>query len=134
VPRATVNLEETERVALASCPGGYVVLRRLTYGQLLHRRSMAASLRVQSGKGNSFSGEMQMVNEAVTRYEFASCVLDHNLEDDAGRKLNLTAEVDIQRLDPRVGEEIARHISRMNDLDGATDDTGTAEGGGPGNS
>jgi hypothetical protein len=124
MPRATVNVEETEHVELKSLPGGYVTLRRLSYGQLLHRRAMASSMRMEA-QGKNFAAEMQMVNESVTVYEFANCIIEHNLEDENGKTLNFKNAADIRRLDPRIGEEIDQHISKLNNFE----EDGEAEAG-----
>jgi hypothetical protein len=132
MPRATANVDTTEKVELKTCPGGYIELRRMTYGQKLQRQSMAMVMKLSDDpktRNRGMQGEMQMVNAKVTVFEFAHCIVDHNLEDDAGRKLNLTTLQDINALDPRIGEEINSEISRMNNFDESEEDVGNFEGG-----
>lgn len=119
MPRATVDLTPGEKISLKTLEEGWVVLKKMTYGELLRRRAMAAKLQVQGGKSKSkgFTGEMDMANEMVTIYEFSHCVVDHNLEDDDGNKLNLSSDVHIRTLDPRVGEEISQLIDKQNQFD-----------------
>jgi hypothetical protein len=128
MPRATVDIEETLRLELKSLPGGWVVLRRLTFGQIMQRRTMAASMRITGNgqKKQSFEGEMVMASQKVAEYEFKNCIVDHNLEDETGAKLNLALQRDIQRLDPRVGAEIDEAISKLNNFDLEDEEEGEA--------
>lgn len=115
--RATTSLETT-RYDLKSIPEGWVELRPMTYGQFLHRRDMAMKMGISgSALGKKISDEridMDIIQEAVTRYEFKVCITDHNLEDENGRKLSLSTPQDFERLDPRVGQEISSLIDEMN--------------------
>jgi hypothetical protein len=120
MPRATVNVSTTEHHDLKSLPEGFVELRRLTYGQMVQRRAMM-KLSVETGKNKDFKGEMAMASEEITRFEFAHAIVDHNLEDESGRKLNLSAPVDFASLDPRVGTEIETLITKMNNFDDESD-------------
>lgn len=115
MPKAVANVVDTERHELKSLEGGFVELRRMTYGQSVQRRAMLKlSL---TGKGKSFAGEMAMASEEITRFEFTHCIVDHNLEREDGTKLNLASPVDFASLDPRVGQEIEELISNMNDME-----------------
>lgn len=118
MPKATANLQETHRRDLKSCEGGWVEARRLTYGEKLQRRAMVSGLKVEAGKGKKdFAGEMQLITEESTVFDFQKCLLDHNLEDENGNKLNLTNKGDISRLDPRIGEEIDQFLSELNNFE-----------------
>lgn len=118
MPRATANIQETERFELKSCPEGFIVARRLTYGEKLERRAMTANMRVEAQKGKKdFAGEMQLVNEKATMYDFQKCIVDHNLEDEEGNKLNLGTLNDVRRLDPRIGEEIDNLLGELNNFE-----------------
>jgi hypothetical protein len=135
MPRATVNLATTERVELKSLPktetdeGGYVELRRLTYGQKIHRQQLATELSMQ-GDQRSKNPEMvmKMTQERVTAFEFANCVVEHNLEDEHGEKLDFRQPQSVFMLDPRVGEEIANHIDNMNNFDDDLPNSETGSG------
>lgn len=126
MPRATVDLTPGDPIPLKTAPpDGFVILKKMTYGQLLQRRAMAAKLQVQGGKKiKGFAGEMDMANAMVTIYEFRTCVVDHNLEDEQGNKLNLSDETMIRTLDPQVGEEINQLINKQNQFDLDDDDEG----------
>lgn len=116
MPRATVDLEATKRFELKTCPDGFVVLQRMSFGQILERR-MFSKLAVTSGKGKEFAGEMAMANRHTTEFEFRSCVVDHNLEDQGGRRLDLKNPIDFGKLDSKVGQEIESYISEMNNFE-----------------
>lgn len=117
MPNATVDVESTQRFDLKTLEDGFVVLRRMSYGQILQRR-MFTKLEVESsGKKNDFRGEMAMANRRVTEFEFQNCVVDHNLTDKDDRKLDLSRAVDFNQLDPRVGQEIEGYITDMNNFE-----------------
>ena len=117
MPNATANLEETERLELKSLPEGYVVLRRMTYGQIVQRRALSKMSMAMEKGSRSLAAEMAMSSKEITLFEFAHCIVEHNLEDAEGRTLNLSSEKDFAKLDPRVGQEIEFKIAKMNDTD-----------------
>lgn len=117
MPRATVNIESTEKFDLKTLPEAWVELRRLSYGQVLQRR-MFTKLEFESGgKNKDFRGELAMANAKVTEFEYRHCIVDHNLEDNEGNKLDLSKASDFNRLDPRIGQEIESYISEMNNFE-----------------
>lgn len=118
MPIAVTNLEDTERKDLTTAPpDGFVVLRRMSYGQIVQRRALM-KLSVASSKGSKdFKGEMAMASAEINQFEFAHCVVDHNLTKADGSKLNLGSPVDLNLLDPRIGQEIEKYINEMNNLD-----------------
>lgn len=118
MPKAVVNLEDTERIELKTLDGAFVVLRRMSFGQITERRALM-KLSIASSKGSKdVKGEMAMANAQITQYEFRSCVVEHNLEkDDVGTLLNLSSPVDLASLDPRVGQEIESLIEARNNFD-----------------
>jgi len=69
------------------------------------------------GKGKDIRGELAMANVKITEFEFQHCVVDHNLEDEDGRKLDLTKASDFNKLDPKVGQEIEELIRDLNDFE-----------------
>jgi hypothetical protein len=133
VPRATVNIADTEEFKLKSLEGGLVTLRRMTFGQKLSRQEQAVKMTMEQqsrgGKGNKMS--MDMLQHAATVFDFRACVVSHNLEDEEGRRLNLTQVADIDRLDPRVGEELAGLINDMNNFEDDLEESGFPEGSAP---
>jgi hypothetical protein len=119
VPKATANITEPERRELKTLPEGFVTIRRLTYGQKLERRAMSstATAETQGRSNKSMKMQMQMINERATLFDFTHCIVDHNLEGDDGRKLNLTNFDDIKMLDPRIGDEIEKLLDEVNNFE-----------------
>jgi hypothetical protein len=124
VPRATVNTGDTEKFALKTCEGGEVTLRRMTYGQKLTRQQNAVKMTMEQERGKRGGKmSMDMLQHAATVFDFRACIVDHNLEDDNGQKLNLTNPQHIDMLDPRIGEEIASYIDKMNNFEADLEDS-----------
>jgi hypothetical protein len=125
MPKAVADVAETVRRELTTLPEGFVVLRRLTYGQVLQRQSLLTMRMItdqDSKRKKETKGEFNLANVEVTAFEFSNCIVDHNLEDASGRKLNLGNPTDFQRLDPRVGQEIDSLISRLNRFEESEED------------
>lgn len=116
MPSAVVNFAATEEYKLKTLPGGFVKLRRLSYGQKLERQSMAMQTQI-AGEGKKASMEMTMMQQVVTAFEFKNCIADHNLEDEQGTKLDFRKKENVFRLDPRIGEEIETYIDKMNNFE-----------------
>jgi hypothetical protein len=123
MPVATIDFTaDGERKDLKTLAGGFVVLRRMTYGQTLERRAiMKLTFTTQKGKKN-IEGELAMGNRRVQLYEFQHCIVEHNLTDAQERPLNLSDPVVLDRLDPRVGQEIESLISDMNNFEDDEDE------------
>jgi hypothetical protein len=118
MPRATYNPTDSEEIWLKTLDDAFVRLRKLSYGEVLERRSFMKFAVSSDGKKNKgLEGEIAMANRKVQEFEFARCIVDHNLEDDNGRKLNLGNRADLDRLDPRVGQEIEQLISERNNFE-----------------
>lgn len=118
MPSAVVNIANTERKELKTLQGGFVELRRLSYGQKLERQSMAMQTSMK-GEGNKAEMNMTMMQRETSAYEFRHCIADHNLEDEEGGKLDFRKKENVFRLDPRIGEEIATYIDKMNNFEGS---------------
>lgn len=117
MPNAEVNLGDIIHHELKSLPEGYVDLRRMTYGESVQRRAMMKLQLESSGRSKNFSGELALASVNMTVFDFARCVVDHNLEDSTGRKFNLGSESDLVKLDPRVGQEIEVELAKLNDFE-----------------
>ncbi len=142
MPRATVNTTDTQRFDLKSLPKteddevGFVELRKLTYGQILERRDMGAKIAIE-GLGDSRAREedlkvtTEMIQKAVTEFEFKHSVVSHNLEDENGTLLNFSNPNIVHSLDPQVGQEISELIDELNqwdaDLRGKDEETSKVE-------
>jgi hypothetical protein len=117
MPIAIANVQDTQRFDLKSVAEGYIVLKRMTYGQIVQRRAMTKLSIDTSGRSKDIKGELAMASREVTQFEFKNCIVEHNLEKADGDKLNLGSPVDFEMLDPRVGQEIEKRISEMNNFE-----------------
>ena len=129
MPRATIDTTATERFDLKSLPAvgdeeaGFVELRKLSYGQILQRRDMATKMAIEGVGGDKRSREedirvtTDIIQKAVTEFEFKNCIVSHNLEDAAGKTLNFGDPASVVSLDPQVGQEVAELIDSINDWD-----------------
>lgn len=110
----------TERFDLKSCPpDGYVVVRRMTYGEKLKRQSMMTKFKMEMGRKNSDTSVMDvdLDQEKVSIWEFQNLIVEHNLTDENEKPLNFKNMADIARLGPVVGEEIQKRIDELNSFE-----------------
>ena len=112
MPQAIVRDQEPDKFDLESLPGGFVALRKLTYGEMLHRRDLTTKITPGQGRRDT---SITMDNTAVTVFEFSRAIVDHNLEDD-GMKLDLSKRATVEQLDPVIAQEIEQLIADMNQL------------------
>ena len=127
MPRATVDVTNTTRFELESLPktdddeAGFVELRKLSYGQVLERRDMGAKIAIEgltdSGRQEDLKVTTDMIQKAVTEFEFKQSIVNHNLEDEHGALLNFTNPSSVWALDPQIGQEIGALIDDMNQWD-----------------
>jgi len=128
MPRATIDTTATERFDLKSLPAvgdeeaGWIELKKLSYGQILERRDMATKMAIEGitdGKGreDDIKVTTDIIQKVVTEFEYKNCIVDHNLEDAMGNKLNFSNPVSVQNLDPQVGQEISELIDDLNQWD-----------------
>ena len=132
MPRATVS-HDTERFILKSIPVGegeepaFVELRTLSFHEMNMRQEMGARMyqetKVEKGRGAKQKGEetvrgyFELMNVAVTEYEFRNCIVYHNLEDENGNLIDFTLPMQAWRLHPKVGQEIGELIDSLNQFD-----------------
>lgn len=122
MPRATVSLAP-QRFELKTLPAqaeeesGWVQMRRMSYGELLQSQDMAYQVQVQTNTDSGDEPEMgvKVTRSAISAFQLKTCVLDHNLEDDNGRKLNFGSTEDVESLDAAVGQELSDLIDKMHD-------------------
>jgi hypothetical protein len=86
---------------------------------MLKRRDMAAKYMQEFGTGRSNTNKItiDILNEASRKYDFAHCIIDHNLEDDKGNKLDFSNSLSLEILDPRIAAEIENEIDKLNLVD-----------------
>lgn len=127
--KATVSLAP-EKHQLKSVEGGFVTLKRLTYGQKVQRQELATENIMRAGQGgnrkqrrsNKVNEEdmqmtMKAMHRAVALFDFKHCIVEHNLDDENDRKLNFQDPTTLDRLDPRIGDEISQLIDAMNNFE-----------------
>jgi hypothetical protein len=112
MPRATAVASEPERFDLKSLDEGFVVLRKLTYGEMLHRRDLSARITPKGKRDEDV--EVGINQMSIVLYEFSRAIVEHNLEDDNGKLLDFRITRHVEMLDPRVAQEIEGLIIDMN--------------------
>lgn len=115
MPKATVA-KNTERFDLKTVPEGFVVVRRMSFGEKLERQDDMMTMKTED-KELSFS----LLNKRATLKDFGNLVLEHNLTDENDRPLNFKNAADVVALDPRVGEEIQTLIDQINSFEETTE-------------
>lgn len=120
MPKATVSAEPIHK-DLKTLPDGFVLIRQHGFGQTLSRRDKAArylqEINPNSKPGDISTVEIDLLQEASTKYDFIHCIIDHNLEDDHGNKLDFNNPIAFDVLDPKTGMEIAYYIDEVNGSD-----------------
>lgn len=103
---------------------GYVVIRRLTYGEKMTRRSINSKMTVEAGKGSKQAKTViDAFNEGTDLFDFATAIVSHNLTHKDGRPLNFQLAQDVRMLDGKVAEEISSYIDDLNNFE-ADEDAG----------
>lgn len=114
MPKAIFNPDNVKRFDLKSCPEGFVVIRRHSYGHNLERRQMAVDTQISKAANGKEQADVTMNVLDTTLFDFANCIVEHNLEDDAGTLLNFKLAGHVSALDGAIGEEIATYIESFN--------------------
>ena len=117
MPVATVDAEPQRFELQSAPPDGFVILRRMSHGQMLHRQDIAMTMNMQADRRSTGTAnvDIKQSQTAVGLFELAVCVVDHNLTDPTGRKLDFTNRRDTEQLDGRIGSEISVLIQDMHD-------------------
>jgi hypothetical protein len=117
MPIAVSSSSDTFRFDLKSAPpDGFVELRKMNHGEKLFRREKMAKMSMQrQSRGGESEMTVDMQMETVTIFEFSRSIVDHNLEDVDGRKLNFKNAADVLKLDGNVGAEIEDLIDKLNE-------------------
>lgn len=114
MPRATVRTEGL-KVDLKSCEGGWVEIKQLPYYEMLVRRDRGGKLFFDAQEEGRV--EIATLQAWARQYEFEHCIMDHNLEDDQGNKLDFSNEATLSILDPRIGQEIEDAIDKLHNVE-----------------
>jgi hypothetical protein len=112
MPRATVSMTP-QRFELESCSGAYVVIKRMSYGFMLYRQQEAIRNSMSDGDGSP-ELVMQAMQKRVAEVEFKNCIVEHNLDDENDVRLDFSNPSSLDKLDPAIGEEIAKRIDEVN--------------------
>lgn len=122
MPVATVSVVPIRRDLVSAPPDGWIEIRRMPFGKKLTRQESAIESGMKGSAKAAKSDEaemfMKMIRRRITEMDFAECIVDHNLTDPNGHKLNLKDPATLDVLDPRVGEEIEKYIDELNNLEG----------------
>lgn len=114
---------DAEKFDLRTQEGAWVMLKPLPYGELLERRDKASRMSMEAGgnrrskKQDTSRLDIDMMQQQTRIYEFSHCIVDHNLGDDKGNKLNFTNASTLNILDPKTGQEIEDLIDKLNELE-----------------
>lgn len=134
MPVASVSLEP-QRFELKSLEGAFVELKPLSYGQMQRRRELAAESAIKEVEGSDgkTTPEMAitMAQHAAAVYEFKHCIVAHNLEEAKPKKNPSDPDEEVRvvafdfrsdpgaidRLSPKIGEEISLLIDKLNQFE-----------------
>jgi len=114
MPRATIKTE-AQHIELKSLEGGWVEIRQLPYYDMLVRRDRGGKLFFDAEQEGRV--EIATLQAWARAYEFEHCIIDHNLEDENGMKLDFSNELTLKTLDPRVGQEIEDAIDKLHNTE-----------------
>jgi hypothetical protein len=122
MPVAEVASEGT-REELKSLEGAYVVIKPLPYGERLAMRDRASRMSMESDNNSrrrrdaTTKIDIDTMMAQSRAYEFAHCIIDHNLELKNGTKMDFKSPDTLSVLDPRVGAEIEELIDKHNEVE-----------------
>lgn len=142
MPIGTIS-NEVQHVMLKSAPAdpnlpgdedGFVDVRPLPYGMKLERRDKSTRMRLEQIQQNTKKKsigqnepqvqkiEIESESAWAGQFDFAYCVVDHNLTDPNGTKLDFANPMAFKSLDPKIGTEIEQILTALNgdDLDEAS--------------
>ena len=128
MPQATVTQETVNRTLKSCPPDGFVELRTLSFHEMNTRSDIASRMyseqkpNVKKPKEEVVRGYLEIMNVAVTEFEFRNCITDHNLEDENGNPIDFTRPMQAWRLDPKIGQEIGKYIDELNNFDDEEED------------
>lgn len=110
---------EPERKDLKTCPpDGYVKIKRMTHGEKMQRRAFSSKMMMEADqRSKSMRGEIDLFNEQAELYDFAHCIVEHNLTDIDGRPLEFKNPKDVKLLAGQIAEEISQYIDELNNFE-----------------
>jgi hypothetical protein len=106
---------EAVRRDLESCPGGFVLIRKMTFAEKNRHDAMQGMSVENPGRGKKVNKiALDFDVERQVAFALATCVVDHNLEKRDGSKYNFKSPADIASLDSVIGNEIGNLIDELN--------------------
>lgn len=112
---------DTVRRDLRTCPpDGYVVLRQLSFDEMLERRDGATKVLMERGVGGRNADAkmaVQIANKWSNHFSFPRCIVEHNLTDENGTLFDFSEKgiaATFKMLDPKVGAEIETLVDELN--------------------
>lgn len=130
MPRAVVDTTAVRHELKSAPPDGFVELKRMPYGDWLHRTDISLAMQIEMAERNQKRGnkrttapkqsnrtmDMQLQNKMVTTYEFSKCIVSHNLMDENDNILDFKNPASLDKLDPKIGTEIGELINELHEL------------------
>lgn len=114
MPRATFNPNATTRFELKTCPpDGFIVVRRLSLGESAKREQATMKMALQGADAKTRQMNIDPQITALLEFDFATMIVEHNLEDEHGNLLNFKNPADVSRLDGPIGEEIKKCLDEV---------------------
>ena len=111
------------RHELNSLKGAWVETRKMNHGERTYRGQISTEYTVQGFLGREDTEtQVRVVADAITQFDFKTCIVKHNLERASGKLLNLSDPKDIKALSGIVGAEIGAIINRENQFSEAEQD------------
>lgn len=112
------TLPKDESLPSPQGDAGYVVLKRLSHGDKMTRRSFTSKMTVKAKRGQKdVESELDAFNEKTDLFDFANCIVEHNLTDEQGNKLDFRRAEHVRMLDGRVAEEISTLMDKLNNFE-----------------
>lgn len=97
---------------------GFVDIRRLSHGEKMTRRAINSKMTLKAG-GRKQDAEtvIDAFNEKVELFDFAHCIVKHNLQAKDGRLLDFKNPNDVKALAGHVAEEIQTYMDELNNFE-----------------
>lgn len=120
MPVGTRKMETVRRELKTAPPDGYVVLRQLSFDEMLERRDGATKVLMERGVGGRNADAkmaVQIANKWSNYFSFPRCIVEHNITNEDGVLLDFSQrgiEQTFRMLDPKIGTEIETLIDELN--------------------
>jgi len=94
-------------------------MRKDIAGRMYQEESRAAVKKGKLSDDEMMRAYFEAMNVKVTEFEFRNCIIEHNLyvDDAETRLIDFSRPMKDWLLDPKVGEEISKHIAELTQID-----------------